>query len=85
MINYAQTPVAWALTRGMARMVDVDLGHALIEGWLGRQEVDALVDTCQACTQKEPCSAWLTQAHGSRCLAVFCPNQEHLQSLCLRM
>lgn len=85
MINYAQTPVAWALTRGMARMVDVDLGHALIEGWLGRQEVDTLVEKCDACTQKNACSAWLTQAHESRCLAVFCPNQERLQSLCLRM
>lgn len=84
MINYAQTPVAWALTRGMARMVKLDLGRAAMDGWLTRAEVDALVETCEACTQKAACTAWLTQAHEAPCLAVFCPNQQRLEALTLR-
>lgn len=84
MINYAQTPVAWALTRGMARMVKLDLGRAAMDGWLTRAEVDALVETCEACTQKATCTAWLTQAHEAPCLAVFCPNQQRLEALTLR-
>jgi hypothetical protein len=85
MINYAQTPVAWALTRGMAYMLKVDLGKAAMDGWLTRTEVDALVATCEACPQKTACSQWLKQAHGAPCVAVFCPNQQRIEALALRM
>ena len=85
MINYAQTPVAWALTRGMGHMLGVDLGKAAMDGWLTRAEVDALVGTCQACPQKSACNQWLKQAHAAPCVAVFCPNQHRLEALTLRM
>lgn len=89
MINYAHTPDAWALTRGMAGMRGVDLGRAAMDGWLTRPEVDALVGACAACTQKTACTRWLAQAYAgpnpAPCVAVFCPNDQRLAALSLRM
>ena len=45
MINYAQTPVAWALTRGMAHMLKVDLGKAAMDSDDARRP--ALVQAAQ--------------------------------------
>ncbi|RGP35235.1 DUF6455 family protein [Pseudotabrizicola alkalilacus] len=84
MIGYSETPLAWGLTRGMARVLGVNLAAAVVEGWLSRKELGHLVDRCEACSQKAACSAWLATAAGGPCPPVFCPNKSALEVLSLR-
>ncbi|MCU0900564.1 MAG: DUF6455 family protein [Cypionkella sp.] len=83
MIGYADSPLAWGLTRGMARLLGVNLPSAVVEGWLSRKELGQLVSRCEACGQKTACTNWLAVAHGSRCPPVFCPNKTALEDLTL--
>lgn len=83
MIGYSEAPMAWGLTRGMARVLGVSLPTAVVEGWLSRAELAALVDRCQACGQKTACTAWLASAASAPCLPVFCPNKRDLEVLAL--
>ncbi|MFN4130696.1 MAG: DUF6455 family protein [Paracoccaceae bacterium] len=84
MIGYSETPLAWGLTRGMARVLGVNLPSAVVEGWLSRKELGQLVDCCEACTQKPACMAWLATTAGSPCPPVFCPNKSALEVLSLQ-
>lgn len=84
MIGYSDSPLAWSLTRGMARVLGVRLTDAVIDGWLSRAELAALVSRCEDCTQKEACTRWLSQAVTSPCLPVFCPNKTELEVLTLK-
>lgn len=84
MIGYAEAPLAWGLTRGMARVLGVNLPSAVVEGWLSRKELGALVDRCAACSQKSACTAWLATAISTPCPPVFCPNKSALEVLSLR-
>ncbi|MDO8882881.1 MAG: DUF6455 family protein [Pseudotabrizicola sp.] len=84
MIGYSETPLAWGLTRGMARLLGVSLSSAVVEGWLSRKELGELVDRCEACTQKAACTTWMAVAVGSPCPPVFCPNKAALEVLSLR-
>ncbi|WP_232622628.1 DUF6455 family protein [Pseudorhodobacter sp. MZDSW-24AT] len=84
MIGYAESPLAWGLTRGMARLLGVNLPSAVVEGWLTRRELGQLVARCEACGQKSACTAWLAIAAGTPCLPVFCPNKSALEVLSLR-
>ena len=83
MIGYGETPLAWGLTRGMSRLLGVNLPRAVVEGWLSRRELGLLVDRCEACTQKTACLQWLATASGSPCPPVFCPNKTALEGLSL--
>lgn len=84
MIGYSETPLAWGLTRGMARILGVSLCTAVVDGWLDRKEVGRIVDRCEACGQKAACTAWLSVAAGGTCPPVFCPNKTVLEGLSLR-
>lgn len=84
MIGYTEAPMAWGLTRGMARVLGVNLPGAIVDGWLSRAELAALVDRCQVCTQQPACTAWLAHAASAPCLPVFCPNKRDLEVLSLK-
>lgn len=84
MIGFSETPLAWGLTRGMARVLGVNLPSAVVDGWLSRKELGKLVDRCEACNQKSACTAWLATTMGSPCPPVFCPNKDSLEALSLR-
>lgn len=80
-MGYTQSPLAWGLTRGMARVLGASLTDAVFDGWLSRAELGQLVDRCAACNQSSACTAWLSQARSQPCLPVFCPNKTALESL----
>ena len=61
MIGYVEAPMAWGHTHGMARLLGVDLAGAVVDGWLQRAELAALVATCQSCGATPCCSDWLAQ------------------------
>lgn len=84
MIGYSDAPLAWSLTRGMARVLGVRLTDAVLDGWLSRAELAKLVGRCEACSQKAACTAWLAQAATSPCPPVFCPNKTELEVLAIR-
>jgi len=79
MIGYVEAPGAWGFTREMARSVGVDLAGAVVEGWLTRAELGALVQTCACCGQTSGCRDWL--ADGQRDLPGFCGNGAALAAL----
>lgn len=81
MIGYVEAPRAWSFTRGMARVVGLDLISAVTEGWLTRPELVDLVETCLACDQSAPCTDWLARTLQADELPVFCPNARALQAL----
>ncbi len=81
MIGYVEAPRAWGFTRGMARVVGLDLIGAVTEGWLTRPELAGLVETCEACDQSAPRTDWLARTLRSESLPVFCPNARALQAL----
>lgn len=84
MIGFSDAPMAWGLTRGMARVLGVSLPRAVVEGWLSRAELAVLVNRCQACSQKGACTTWLASAASAPCLPVFCPNKSEIEVLALR-
>lgn len=81
MIGYVEAPRAWGLTRGMGRVLGVSLADAVIEGWLSRAELAALVDRCQACGRAADCTGWLARQVSAEALPEFCPNKAPLEAL----
>lgn len=81
MIGYVDAPRAWWLTHGMARTVGVSLPHAVIEGWLTRRELAAMVSRCQVCGKSSDCTSWLAQVGQSDSLPGFCSNKADIESL----
>ena len=81
MIGYVEAPKAWGLTRGMARVIGINLTDAVVEGWLTRPELADLVDRCQACDRSEDCTRWLSRTVTADALPGFCPNKRSLESL----
>ncbi|MCZ8152543.1 MAG: DUF6455 family protein [Rhodobacteraceae bacterium] len=84
MIGYVEAPMAWGLTRGMGRVLGVNLADAVIEGWLSRAELAVLVDRCQACDKAEDCTRWLARQVAAETLPAFCPNKAPLEGLVAR-
>lgn len=84
MIGYVEAPLAWGLTRGMARVMDVNLADAVIEGWLSRAELADLVERCQTCGRAEDCTGWLARQVTAEALPGFCPNKAPLEALAAR-
>lgn len=81
MMGYVEAPKAWGLTRGMGRVVGVNLTDAVVEGWLSRGELADLVDRCQACDRAEDCTAWLARTVTAESLPAFCPNKAGIEAL----
>jgi hypothetical protein len=78
---FGETSMAWGLTRGMARVLDVDLVGAVTEGWLGRAELALLVDRCAACGLSDRCSAWLAVTTRAAALPAYCRNKAEIEAL----
>lgn len=78
---FAEQNLAWALTRGMARVVEVDLLGAVAEGWFTRQELAALVDRCAACDMSKRCGAWLAVTRRAARLPPYCANSHEIEGL----
>jgi hypothetical protein len=81
MIGYPDAPKAWWLTRGMARISGVNLPRAVVEGWLQRTELEALVVRCAACTRGEHCETWLATSGKADAMPAFCPNKPEIEAL----
>lgn len=80
MIGYSESPLAWGLTQGMARVVGVNLPRAVLEGWLTRAELGQLVARCQSCCAGEDCTNWLAKAQRGA-LPTFCANKSEIEGL----
>ena len=81
MIGYVEAPKAWWLTYGMARVVGVNLPHAVLDGFVKRSELAAMVSRCQSCGKADACSAWLAQVVTEPQLPVLCRNKAELEAL----
>ncbi|MCU0828374.1 MAG: DUF6455 family protein [Tabrizicola sp.] len=81
MIGYEDSPKAWWLTRGMARLSGVNLPRAVVEGWLQRDELASLVARCTACTRGAQCETWLMKSGRSNAMPDFCPNKTRIEAL----
>ncbi|AWB49300.1 hypothetical protein HYN69_13000 [Gemmobacter aquarius] len=81
MIGYVEAPKAWGLTRGMARVLDVNLTDAVIDGWMSRSELSGLVDRCQGCGRDADCMGWLAHTAKAVALPEFCANKRALEAL----
>lgn len=79
--HLAAAPLAFGLTRGMARSVGVNLIEAVTEGWYSRQELADLVDRCAACGKVAPCSAWLAATPRAANLPAYCANKSEIEGL----
>jgi Family of unknown function (DUF6455) len=81
MIGFVEAPQAWGLTRGMARVLGLNLTHAVVDGWLTRPELGDLLDRCQACNRSADCTTWLARQVSTPALPEFCPNKAALEAL----
>lgn len=81
MFGYAEAPRAWGMTRGMARVVGVNLPDAVIEGWLSRAELAGLVDHCQKCSHVAECTDFLAHRVQADALPAFCGNKAGIEAL----
>lgn len=81
MIGYVEAPKAWGLTRGMARVLGLNLTRAVLEGWLTRDDLAVLVDRCQTCDRSCDCTVWLSRMVSCEALPTYCPNKPALESL----
>lgn len=81
MIGYVEAPMAWGLTRGMARVLGVNLTDAVIDGWMSREELARLVDRCQACGHAADCTGWLAHTARAAALPDYCANKGAIEAL----
>lgn len=82
MIGYGGAdPRAWGFTRGAARVLGVNLTGAVLDGWLRRAELTALLQVCQGCVSAIPCADFLARTVTADALPRYCPNKAALESL----
>lgn len=81
MFSYPLSPRAWGFTRGVSRVLGIDLVRAVVDGWLRRDELGAIVETCADCGETNPCSAWLSHTISAETLPKFCPNKAAIEAL----
>ena len=81
MLTYVESPLAFGLTRGMARAIGLNLTAAVAEGLLTRADLARLVDRCTACGQVTRCSAWLGSHVSAAALPDYCANRDELEAL----
>ena len=81
MTSYVETPRAWVLTRGMARVLGFTLVEAVTEGWVSRRDLAAMVDVCALCDQAVACTSYLAVTTRADSLPDFCPNQQQIAAL----
>lgn len=76
-----EAPLAWSLTRGMARVLDINLIEAVTEGWLSRRDLAAMVAACEACGKSNACTAFLAVTTRAAALPGFCRNKAQIEAL----
>jgi hypothetical protein len=76
-----EDPRAWGYTRGAARVVGVNLTGAVVDGWLTRTELAALVQACHRCVASDPCTDFLARTVTADSLPAYCPNKAALEAL----
>ena len=81
MLGYPEAPRAWGLTRGMARLLGLSLPQAVVDGWLGRDELAVMIARCDTCARHASCECWLALPEPDRRLPEFCPNANSLHAL----
>lgn len=81
MFSYPMSPRAWGFTRGVSRVLGIDLMRAVFDGWLRRDELGAMVETCSDCGQTSPCGDWLAHTASADALPQFCPNKAVIEAL----
>lgn len=81
MIGYARAPGAFGRTRAMARVVGLDLTAAVVEGWLSRAELEALISRCASCGRAGDCDRFLSTARPGAALPPHCANRTALDDL----
>lgn len=81
MIGFPDAPKAWWLTRGMARVLGVNLPRAVVDGWLRRDELEDLVANCAACGRGAVCESWLVRSGAESAMPDFCPNRPGIEAL----
>ena len=81
MPRFGEGSMAWSLTRGLARVREVDLVAAVTDGWLSRQELARLVDRCAACGLSDHCTGWLAVTHQAEALPDYCRNKAEIEAL----
>lgn len=78
MIEYASAPRAFGRTRAMARAGGWDLTAAVVDGWLSRAELAALISRCAGCNRASACDAFLSTARPGAGLPPYCANKTAL-------
>jgi hypothetical protein len=81
MLTYGEAPLAYGMTRGMARAIGVDLVQAVTEGWMSREELGTLVAACAKCDHAARCLSWLAGAGTAPVLPAYCVNKSDLEAL----
>ena len=81
MIGYAEAPHAWARAQRMAQVGGVNLARAVVDGWLARHELGAIVACCQGCGADAACGRWLDRALPVRRAPAFCANRATIAGL----
>jgi hypothetical protein len=80
-MDLATAPLAWGLTRGMARTLGVNLVEAVTDGWYSRAELARLVSSCAACGASDRCASWLAKTPKAEALPAFCSNKSDIEAL----
>ena len=62
------------LTLTTAKTCGIDLGEALREGLLTRDEYADTVGRCRSCPEPEACRKWLTSTETAEAPPVYCRN-----------
>ncbi len=74
MIGYTEAPHAWARAQRMAQTAGLNLAGAVVDGWLARRELGAIVACCRACRADAACGDWLDHAAPASPAPAFCAN-----------
>lgn len=83
MIGFVEAPITWGLVRGMARRAGLDMPRAVVEGWLTRTELAAIVTRCQTAGCSKTCMDVLAKPTGATTQAPpsFCAIGAELEAL----
>jgi hypothetical protein len=80
-MTFIDLPLAWGLSRGMARVLGFNLVEAATEGWFSRRDLADLVDTCAVCGEVGRCTAYLAATASAESLPDFCANKYRIEAL----
>lgn len=81
MLFGGEAPMAYGLTRGMARAVGVDLIAAASEGRITHSDLETLIDTCAACPHTARCTQFLAVTVEATRPPEYCGIKPRLEAL----